>query len=203
MFYSTTDHHGLKHNPFKALVAPRPIGWISSISAAGHVNLAPYSFFNAVADSPPIVIFAANGMHHEGGYKDTLKNVQETHEFVCNLVTSELREQMNLSSSQAPHDVDEFELSGLECEPSRLVKPPRVKRSLAHLECRYLQTVQLPAEQPGLANNVVFGKVIGIQINDAIIRDGIIDMRAFQPVARLGYFDYTTVDSVFSMPRPD
>ncbi len=202
MFYATSEHHGLKHNPFKALVVPRPIGWISSISASGHVNLAPFSFFNAVADSPPIVIFAANGEHTEGGYKDTYKNVHETREFVCNLVTWELREEMNLSSSQAPRAVDEFELSELDQEPSQLVKPPRVKRSLAHLECEYLQTVQLPALTPGASNNVVFGKVLGIHINDAIIHDGMIDMHAFRPVARLGYFDYTTVDTIFSMPRP-
>ncbi len=203
MFYATSQDHGLKHNPFKALVVPRPIGWISSISASGHVNLAPYSFFNAVADSPPIVLFAANGQHCEGGYKDTLRNVEETGQFVCNLVTAELREAMNTSSGNAPRQVDEFELSGLEQEPSQLVKPPRVKQSLAHLECEYLQTVKLPTTIAGSANNVVFGKVIGIHINDAIIHDGKIDMQAFRPVARLGYHDYTTVDSIFSMNRPD
>ncbi len=203
MFYLTSEHHGLKHNPFKSLIVPRPIGWISSISASGHVNLAPYSFFNAVADNPPIVLFAANGEHSEGGYQDTLKNVQETGEFVCNLVTWELREQMNLSSSRVPREANEFELCGLKPEPSQLVKPPRVKGSLAHLECEYLQTLQLPSDTAGVSNNVVFGKVLGIHINDAIIQDGMINMQAFRPVSRLGYMDYSTVDTIFSMPRPD
>jgi flavin reductase (DIM6/NTAB) family NADH-FMN oxidoreductase RutF len=202
MFYSTADHHGLKHNPFKALIVPRPIGWISSISADGHVNLAPYSFFNAVADSPPVVLFAPNGEHTDGGYKDTYKNILETHEFVCNLVTWELRDSMNISSGDVSRETNEFELSDLEYEPSELVKPPRVKRSLAHFECRYLQTVQLPANTPGTTNNVVFGEVIGIHINDSIIEDGMINMQAFKPIARLGYFDYTTVDNIFSMRRP-
>ena len=202
MFYETDDHHGLTRDPFKSLVAPRPIGWISSQDADGRVNLAPYSFFNAVASNPPIVMFASNGVHLEGGPKDSLKNAQETGEFVCNLATWELREKMNASSEMLPREVDEFEIAGLTPVPSKLVKPPRVAESPAHLECVWLETVNLPSNNPDEPNNVVFGKVIGIHIDDSILRDGLIDMTAFRPIARLGYMDYTVVDTVFTMKRP-
>jgi len=202
MFYETDDHHGLTRDPFKSLVAPRPIGWISSQDADGRVNLAPYSFFNAVASNPPIVMFASNGVHLEGGPKDSLKNAQETGEFVCNLATWNLREKMNASSEMLPREVDEFEIAGLTPVPSKLVKPPRVAESPAHLECVWLETVNLPSNNPDEPNNVVFGKVIGIHIDDSILRDGLIDMTAFRPIARLGYMDYTVVDTVFTMKRP-
>jgi len=202
MFYETDDHHGLTRDPFKSLVAPRPIGWISSQDANGRVNLAPYSFFNAVASNPPIVMFASNGVHLEGGLKDSLKNAQESGEFVCNLATWELREKMNASSEMLPREVDEFEIAGLTPVPSKLVKPPRVAESPAHLECVWLETVNLPSNNPDEPNNVVFGKVIGIHIDDSILRDGLIDMTAFRPIARLGYMDYTVVDTVFTMKRP-
>jgi len=202
MFYETDDHHGLTRDPFKSLVAPRPIGWISSQDADGRVNLAPYSFFNAVASNPPIVMFASNGVHLEGGLKDSLKNAQESGEFVCNLATWELREKMNASSEMLPREVDEFEIAGLTPVPSKLVKPPRVAESPAHLECVWLETVNLPSNNPDEPNNVVFGKVIGIHIDDSILRDGLIDMTAFRPIARLGYMDYTVVDTVFTMKRP-
>jgi flavin reductase (DIM6/NTAB) family NADH-FMN oxidoreductase RutF len=202
MFYETDNHHGLKRDPFKSLVAPRPIGWISSQDADGRVNLAPYSFFNAVAADPPIVMFASNGVHLEGGLKDSLKNAQETGEFVCNLATWELREKMNATSAMLPREVDEFEIAGLTPVPSKLVKPPRVAESSAHLECVWLETVNLPSNNPDEPNNVVFGKVIGIHIDDSILRDGLIDMTAFRPIARLGYMDYTVVDTVFTMKRP-
>ncbi|MEE8285339.1 MAG: flavin reductase family protein, partial [Gammaproteobacteria bacterium] len=137
MFYETKDHHGLKHNPFKSLVVPRPIGWVSSQDRNGVVNLAPYSFFNAVASEPPIVMFSSNGAHGEGGYKDSVSNVQDTGEFVCNLATWENREAMNTTSTMVARSVDEFELSGLTPVPSKLVNPPRVKESPVHLECKY------------------------------------------------------------------
>ena len=202
MFYETRGHHGLKHNPFKSLVVPRPIGWVSSQDSNGVVNLAPYSFFNAVAAEPPTVMFASNGAHSEGRYKDSAKNVQETGEFVCNLATWETREAMNATSAMVARSVDEFVLSGLTPLPSKLVKPPRVKESPVHLECTYLQTVELPSDDPQRANLVVFGHVVGIHIDDSIISDGMIDMNVFKPIARLGYFDYSVVDNVFSMQRP-
>ncbi len=202
MFYKTKDHHGLKHDPFKALVVPRPIGWISSLDAHGRVNLAPFSFFNAVASDPPVVIFSAGGAHLEGGPKDTPRNVEATGEFVCNVATWELREAVNLTSARVARGVDEFALSGLTPVPSRLVKPPRVKESPVHLECRYLQTVTLPSSDPDDANQVVFGQVVGIHIDDSIISDGMIDWSRFKPIARLGYLDYTVVEQIFAMQRP-
>jgi flavin reductase (DIM6/NTAB) family NADH-FMN oxidoreductase RutF len=202
MFYETKDHHGLKHNPFKSLVVPRPIGWVSSQDGDGVVNLAPYSFFNAVASEPPIVMFSSNGAHSEGSYKDSVKNVQETGGFVCNLATWELREAMNATSAMVARSVDEFELSGLTPIPSKLVRPPRVKESPVHLECTYLKAVELPCDNPEQFNLVVFGHVVGIHIDDSIIVDGMIDMNAFKPIARLGYLDYSVVDNVFTMGRP-
>jgi flavin reductase (DIM6/NTAB) family NADH-FMN oxidoreductase RutF len=202
MFYETRNHHGLKRDPFKSLVVPRPIGWISSVDANGRVNLAPYSFFNAVASAPPMVMFSGNGLHGEGGLKDSVKNAGETGEFVCNLATWDLREQMNASSGMLPRDVDEFEVAKLTPVPSKLVRPPRVAESPAHLECVWLKTVPLPSDDPDEPNNVVFGKVVGIHIDESIILDGMINMNVFRPIARLGYMDYTVVDSVFTMRRP-
>lgn len=202
MFYETDQPHGLPHNPFKALVVPRPIGWITTLSKEGIVNLAPFSFFNAVADAPPIVIIACNGSHVEGGPKDTLRNIEATGEFVCNVVPWALREAMNQTSASVPHNVNEMELAGLAAAPSRLVKPPRVAAAPAHLECVHLQTVELPTTRPGEPNHTIFGRVIGIHIDDAVLRDGLVDVTRFQPVARLGYHDYAVVREVFTMKRP-
>lgn len=202
MFYETKDPHGLKHNPFKSLIVPRPIGWVSTIDARGVVNLAPYSFFNGVGSDPPTVMFASEGTHTDGDFKDSATNVRETGEFVCNLATWELREPMNATSEHVPRSVDEFELAELTPSPSRLVAPPRVAESPVHLECTHLQTVELPSNDPERPTLVVFGRVVGIHIDDSIIRDGMIDMDVFKPIARLGYMDYTVVDNVFTMRRP-
>ncbi|NIM29564.1 MAG: flavin reductase family protein [Gammaproteobacteria bacterium] len=202
MFYETKNHHGLERNPFKSLIVPRPIGWISSQDRDGVVNLAPYSFFNGVCSDPPMVMFASEGTHMEGDSKDSATNAQATGEFVCNLATWELREAMNATSEHVPRSVNEFELAGLTPAPSRLVKPPRVKESPVHLECTHLQTVQLPGNDPEHPTLVVFGKVVGIHIDESIISDGMIDMSVFKPIARLGYMDYTVVDNVFTMLRP-
>jgi flavin reductase (DIM6/NTAB) family NADH-FMN oxidoreductase RutF len=202
MFYETKDPHGLKHNPFKSLIVPRPIGWVSTVDSRGIVNLAPYSFFNGVGSDPPTVMFASEGTHTEGDFKDSATNARETGEFVCNLATWELREAMNVTSEHVPRSVDEFELAGLTASPSRLVAPPRVAERPVHLECTHLQTVALPSNDPGRPTLVVFGRVVGIHIDDGIIRDGMIDMDVFKPIARLGYMDYTMVDNVFTMRRP-
>ncbi len=204
MFYEPKNGHGLKHNPFKCLVAPRPIGWISSLDPEGRVNLSPYSFFNAVASDPPVVMFSAGGTHVDGGIKDTPLNVEATGEFVCNLATWDTREAMNLSSASAPRGWDEFELAGLTPLPSRMVAPPRVKESPVHFECKYLQTVELPAwnPDPAEANRVVFGEVVAIHIDDRYIVDGMIDQAALKPIARLGYMDYAVVETIFTMHRP-
>ncbi len=202
MFYETKDPHGLSHNPFKSLVVPRPIGWISSRDPAGRANLAPFSFFNAVADNPPVVMFSAGGRHLEGGHKDTPLNVEATGDFVFNLATWELREKMNLTSATAPRDWDEFALAGLTPVPARLVDVPMVKESPVHFECRYLQTVELPGVDPEYPNKVVFGRVVGIHIDDRFIEDGMVNVGAIKPIARLGYFDYTVIETIFAMRRP-
>lgn len=204
MFYRTDEPHGLPRNPFNALVTPRPIGWISSMDGNGRANLAPYSFFNAVAYEPPQVMFAASGYHTEdGGLKDTVSNVHETKEFVVNMTSWDLREAMNLSSAPAPRDTDEFEVAGLEKEPSELVAPPRVKACPAHLECRYIQTVELPRASEAAANLAIFGEVVGIHIKDEMLVDGFVDMTKTDMIGRLGYMDYVHVNNTFTMHRPD
>ena len=198
MFYETKDNkHGLPHDPFKSCIVPRPIGWITSMSADGIVNLAPYSFFNGVSSDPPIVMFSNNGPA-----KDSLVNCEATGEFVANLATWELRDQVNETSAGVGPEIDEFTLAGLEIEPARLVKPPRVKAAPIHLECRYLQTVDLPSGTPGTRNAIVLGRVIGVHIKDEVLTEGMVDMTKIQPIARLGYMDYTRVDLVFTMLRP-
>ena len=202
MFYETQNHHGLKHDPFKSLIVPRPIGWISTRDRDGVVNLAPYSFFNGVCSNPPTVMFASDGTHVEGHFKDSATNARETGEFVCNLATWELREAMNATSANVARAVNEFELAGLTPIPSRLVGPPRVMESPVHLECKHLQTVELPNNNPDCPTLVVFGRVVGIHIDERILKDGMIDMDVFKPIARLGYMDYSMVDNVFTMQRP-
>lgn len=198
MFYETAGNkHGLKFNPFKALVAPRPIGWISSLDRNGVVNLAPYSFFNALSDAPPFVMFSS------GGGKDSMRNAEETGEFVCSFVTYELKDQMNASSAQVGPEVDEFELAGLTPAPSHMVKPPRVAESPAALECKHYKTIGLPGLNGKNGNFVVIGQVVGVYIDDDAISDGRFDIARLRSIARLGYMDYAVVDTVFSMDRPD
>ena len=202
MFYECADGHRLPHDPFKACVVPRPIGWISTISTAGIVNLAPYSFFNALSGTPPLVMFATNEHHRQGGLKDSLRNAIDTGEFVVNVATWELREAMNRTSAGVEGTIDEMALAGLAAVPSRLVKPPRVAASPIQLECRLIQVVDLPPG-PGGPNHLAIGRVLGIHIADEVLVDGRVDVRKFRPIARLGYRDYAVVDEVFSMTRPD
>ena len=203
MFYADHRKHGLRHSPFKALVAPRPIAWVSSLSTEGVVNLAPYSFFNAMADSPPIIVFAPNNPRLGGGRKDTLENIEQTGEFVVNLCNWDLRLPMNESSAHVPPEVDEIELAGLTAAPSEIVRPPRVVEAPAALECEFLFRVRLPGSSPKIENNACFGRVVGVHISDDIIVDGMVDMSRYRPIARCGYMDYALVESVFSMDRPD
>ncbi|WP_373086213.1 flavin reductase family protein [Sneathiella sp.] len=201
MFYKPSEPHGLRHGPFRALVGPRPIGWISSLDEEGAVNLAPFSFFNAMSESPPTVALGFSS-RKEGGAKDTLYNIERTKEFVCNMVTYDIRDGMNATSEITARSVDEFELAKLTPTPSTLVKPPRVKESPAHLECVYLQSITLPSNDPENPNTMLLGQVVGIHISDDIITDGMVDMTKYQPLARLGYMDYCYVDNFFSMQRP-
>src|ERR1700726_2226484 len=198
MFYDTAkNNHGLPRNPFKAIVAPRPIGWITSMSAKGEINLAPYSFFNAVSDNPPIVLFSSEGP------KDSLVFVEETKEFVCNLATFDLRNAVVETSGQFPRGVNEMDQCGLAPAPSRLVRPPRVAASPCALECRLLQIVDL-RDLDGRTSQryVVFGQVVGVYIDDRFIKDGRFDTAAMQPIARCGYNDYAGGDKEFPMVRP-
>ena len=198
MFYDPrTEPHGLPHAPTNALVAPRPIGWITTVSKAGTVNLAPYSFFNLVSGYPPVVIFSS------GPKKDSQTNAEDTGEFVYNLATWDLREVMNASSADFAGHESEPEHLGLEMVPSLKVKPPRVKRSPVHFECKYMKTVELTGSD-GKQNRsaVVIGEVVGIHIDDALVVDGRVDIARARPIARLGYFDYCVVDEVFEMLRP-
>ena len=202
MFYKASEPHGLPHNPFNGLIIPRPIGWISSMDKDSNVNLAPYSFFNGVSYFPPQVMFSSTGPHAQhDGPKDSIRNILETGEFVHNIATWPLREALNMSAISAPHGVDEFELAGLTPAPS--VAPPRVKESPIQLECKLVKVVDLPATQENGSNTVIFGEVIGIHIDDAVLVDGMVDIRKVDPIARLGYRDYARITDVFSMDRPN
>ena len=202
MYYEPKDGHSLPHDPFKACVAPRPIGWISTVDTEGTPNLAPYSFFNAVADAPPIVVFAATGYHPEGGDKDSVANAVNTGEFVFNMVSWTQHQAMNVSSAGTDRQVNEFDLAGLYMLPSTLVKPPRVGGAPVHFECRTMQALDLPCTRENSRNVLVFGEVIGIHIDEDFLTDGLLDLTKVQPVARLGYMDYTVVRETFAMKRP-
>ena len=198
--YEPANGHGLRHDPFNAIVGPRPIGWISSISTAGVVNLAPYSFFNGYNYNPPIIGFTSIG------WKDSVANVAATREFCWNLATKALAEAMNLTCAPAPADVDEFAVAGLTHAPSRLVRPPRVLESPVNFECRLTQLIQL--EGPGgvkLDTWLVLGEVVAVHIDKALIRDGVYQTAEAHPILRAGRMgDYVEVrpDAMFEMRRP-
>lgn len=198
MFYETSDNrHGLAHDPFKAIVSPRPIGWISTRSRDGAVNLSPYSFFNAISDKPKLVMFSSAGM------KDSATFAIESGEFVCNFVTEQLAEALNRSSAPAPRGTSEFSFSGLTEAPCRLVSAPRVAESPAALECRVTEWFHPRDIDGGHSGNVVvIGQVVGIHLDDALIREGRIDMALAAPLSRLGYMDYAVTRDVFEMFRP-
>ena len=197
-FYDPASGHGLRHDPFKAIVAPRPVGWISTVDGEGRANLAPYSYFNAICDAPPMLAFSS------AGRKDSLRNVEATGEFVWNLATRSLAEAMNASSAMAPPEVDEFVLAGLETAPSRVVGPPRVAASPASMECRLLQIVRLHGLDGAAADHhLVIGQVVGVHVDMAFVKDGAFDTAAARPIARCGSWgDYAEVDTLFRMKRP-
>jgi flavin reductase (DIM6/NTAB) family NADH-FMN oxidoreductase RutF len=198
MFYDAIKNdHGLRYDPFKAIVAPRPIGWVTTMSGKGDINLAPYSFFNGISSRPALVMFSSEGL------KDSVSFIAETGEFVCNLATWDLREAMNATSAPLPRGVNEMKRAGLAPAPSRLVKPPRVEASPCALECRLIKIV--PIESAGgmaVDCHVVIGHVVGVHIDDRFIVDGKLDTAALKPIARCGYDQYAVVESVFSMRRP-
>ncbi len=202
MFYDTAaNKHGLKHDPFKSLIVPRPIGWISTISNDGVANIAPYSFFNAMGEKPHYVVYSSAGM------KDSLRNIEQNGEFVCSLANWDLRYEMNATSAAVPYGVDEFPLATLTAVASSLVKPPRVKGAPAAFECKLWKTIDLPPTKPGEKSNytMVIGHVVGIYIDDKFVKDGLIDTGAMRPIARLGYMDYGVInpENVFTINRPE
>ena len=197
MFYEPKNGHGLPHDPFKALVSPRPIGWISTVSRMGEVNLAPYSFFNALSTNPCLVWFSSEGQ------KDSSSIAGETGEFVANLVGRDLAEKINRTAVDAPRGVSEFGYAGLTEAPSRLVAPPRVAEAPAALECKVTEVFR-PKALDGSRSGayVVIGEVVGVHIDDAFLTDGLFDTVKAGNVARLGYMDYSSVEALFQMRRP-
>ena len=202
MYYEPgrTDH-GLPFDPFKSCVVPRPIGWISTLNRDGLANLAPYSQFQNLTFDPPYVMFAAN-QTTSGHRKDSAQNAEQTGEFVWNMATYALREAVNRSAQEVPPEVDEFELAGVTKAPSRLVRPPRVAESPIHFECLYHATLRLPGSTMGTVD-VVIGRVVAIHIADEVLKpDGRVDLLKVRPIARLGYYEYTSVESIFEMRIP-
>jgi len=200
MFYRPEDGHGLPHNPFNAIVTPRPIGWISTRSVDGVNNLAPYSFFNAVAYDPPQVMFASTSAKpDQEGTKDSVANILETEVFCVNIVEYAMRDAMNASSAALPRETDEFTHAGLETADCSTIPCARVANAPAALECKLTKVVTLPGD----ANRVVFGEVVGIHMRDDCLVDGTFDVTRFVPLARMGYRDYSAVREVFSLTRPD
>jgi flavin reductase (DIM6/NTAB) family NADH-FMN oxidoreductase RutF len=197
VFYEPSKGHGLPHDPFKAIVAPRPIGWISTRGADGSVNLAPYSFFNALSSRPPLVWFSSEGL------KDSFTFARETGEFVANLVGGHISREMNATSVDAPRGVGEFDYAGLTQAPSRLVAPPRVAEAHAALECKVTELLE-PKGIDGrpVGVHVCIGEVIGVHIDEAVLTNGLFDNVKAGNVSRLGYMDFSTVTETFAMHRP-
>ncbi len=199
MFYETkSNSHGLPHDPFKAIVSPRPIGWIGTKSKDGVNNLAPYSFFNAISDSPKLVMFSSTGR------KDSQTNIEETGVFTCSLAGYDLLQQMNMSSAAASADIDEFTLAGLTAVPGELVDAPYVGEAFAVLECKLVEVKPLKGlDGEASESTMIIGQVVGIHIRDEAIREGRLDMAAVRPLARLGYLDYAEAGTVFPLARPN
>lgn len=198
MFYEPAKrNHGLPHAPLKAIVAPRPIGWISSLSPDGVANLAPYSFFNMISETPALVMFSSQGA------KDSLANIEATGEFVCNLATLDLVDKVNLTSAPVPRNASEFDTADIARAPSRLVKPPRVAAAPCALECVYVETFR-PRGRDGVEANayMIIGEIVGVHIDDAAIIDGRVDIAALKVIARCGYLDYAPVDRLIERERP-
>ena len=192
------DKSVMRHDPFKALIAPRPVGWVSTMDREGRVNLAPYSFFNAFSSEPPIVGFCSEGA------KDSLTFAREGGEFVWNMATWDLRDEMNATSAPLERGHSEFAHAGLETAPSRLVRPPRVKASPAHLECKVVDIFQLrDVNGEPVPRFLVMGQAIGIHIDDRFIEKGVVQITKMKPIARCGYQDYTVLNEVFALKRPE
>ena len=202
MFFTPGTHleAGLSHNPLKAIVSPRPIGWISSRGSDESVNLAPYSYFNAISEDPPMVMFSIAPAGNTS--KDSLRNVLETREFVVNIVSAALGDAMNVSSGSFPYGKNEFTEADLDMANCETVLVPRVKAAPAALECRLWQAIELPTQKDGAASTIALGTVTGIHIADEVVVNGKIDVTIYKPLARLGYMDYAKITTLFEMKRP-
>jgi len=201
LFYEPINGYPFDENPFSALVFPRPIGWISTISKNGIANLAPYSFFNAIAYEPPQVMFSATGFHSHGGLKDSIENVLLNNEFVVNLATKKLKTQVNQTSIDAPHGIDEFNVFKLQKRKSRIVGPPTIAESPVNLECRLFKKIDLKTKVKN-QNIMIIGEVVGIHIDDKFIKNNKINSLAMRAISRMGYAEYSEVESRFLMERP-
>ncbi|NPU11595.1 flavin reductase family protein [Bradyrhizobium sp. 83012] len=200
-FYEPKNGHGLRHDPFNAIIAPRPIGWISSRDGKGNANLAPYSFFNAFNYTPPIIGFSSTQ------WKDSVANIQDTGEFVWNLVTRDLAKHMNASAAHVARDVDEFELAGVTPVPCKFVDVPRVGESPVAFECKVTQIIQLQGIDGTKAQAwLTLGEVVAVHIDKALIKDGVYQTALAHPIVRAGrrgdYFEIKAED-MFEMIRPD
>ncbi len=199
MYYRPESGHGLPHNPFNAIITPRPIGWISTRGADGSDNLAPYSFFNGVAYVPPQVMFASTGAKDDrDGTKDSVANIRETGVFCVNVVEYAMKDAMNQTSGPWEAATDEFDLAAIEKADCHEIDCARVGAAPASLECRLTRIVQIE----GAANFVVFGEVVGVHLRDDCLKDGIFDVLQYQPLTRLGYRDYSVIRDKFSLKRP-
>jgi len=201
MFYEVTEKNDwLTH--FKSLIVPRPIGWISSKNNDGQINLAPYSFFNAIATIPPMVVIGPGGYSKSGNNKDTLLNIKNNPEFVCNFVSWNVKDIMNESSYSFDNNESEIEKLNIETENSTMVSIPRVKLSPAHFECTLFKIIDLPSDSKGNPNHLIIGNIIGINISDKIIKNNRIDIGELKPISRMGYDEYALINTIFSMKRP-
>lgn len=199
MFYRPEDGHGLKHNPFNAIVTPRPIGWISTRGSDGSENLAPYSFFNAVAYVPPQVMFASTSAKPDrDGTKDSVANIRETGVFAVNIVEYAMRDQMNVTSGPWEKEVDEFDKAAIQRAPCETIACSRVANAPATLECKLTEIVTLKGE----ANFIVLGEVVGVHLRDDAVKDGMFDILSYEPLTRLGYRDYSRITDAFELKRP-
>ncbi len=203
MYFRPGTHKqaGLSFSPIKAIISPRPIGWISSRGGDGSVNLAPYSYFNAISEVPPMVMFSSAPLGNSG-HKDSIRNVIETEEFVVNIVSGALGNAMNITSGSLSYGESEFAAANLKMADCETVSVPRVAKSPAALECTLWKVLELPKPEDADAGIMVIGTITGIHIDDTVIRDGKVDVTLFQPLARLGYMDYARITDVFSMKRP-
>lgn len=199
VFYETDKNdHGLPYNPFKSICVPRPIAWISSLSKDGVLNVAPFSQFTNLSFDPPYIVFSASDRPGGGGQKDTVQNILDTKEFVVNMATYALREEVEITGQQVAPEIDEAGLAGLEMTSSKIVKPPRIAASPVQMECTFFSSMTVPGRKG--PHHLMVGRVIGVHISDdAITPEGKIDILKIRPLARLGYLDYTSVETLFTM----